>query len=213
MDVTKAVSVYISKILSSTSSSGIKVLLLDSSTTPTVSICMTQSDLLLSDVYLTEMISNQTSSREAMSHLKCIAILSPTIETLSFLEQELSSTRPRYQSYHLYFTNTLTKTAIETLAQADVHSLVKEVQEFYMDYLPVTNCLFSLDYQPPERETRLWNRNHNEWDDTALQRHLDGLTSLLLSLKKKPLIRFERMSSLAKTLAEELNVSRHPSHR
>lgn len=205
MDVTKAISVYISKILSSTS--GIKVLLLDSTTTRTVSSCMTQSDLLLSDVYLTDILSNQ--NRDSMAHLKCIAILSPTLETISLLEQELilSSTSKRYQSYHLYFTNSLSKTAIETLAQADGNSLVKEVQEFYMDYLPISNCLFSLDYQPPERGLRLWNRNQNEWDDTALQRHLDGLTSLLLSLKKKPVIRFERMSSLAKTLAEELNVS------
>jgi len=203
MDATKAISLYISKIISCTS--GIKVLLLDSSTTPIISTSLTQSDLLLKDVYLTDILSN--SNRDIMTHLKCISILSPTEETLSFLETELSSTRPRYKSYHLYFTNYLTKTAIERLAEADVHNLVQEVQEFFMDYLPVTNSLFSLDWQPPLAERRLWDKNPNQWDNQALNRHNDGLTSLLLSLKKKPLIRYERMSNLAKTLGEELNVS------
>jgi len=35
---------------------------------------------------------------------------------------------------------------------------------------------------------------------------------LLLSLKKKPLIRFERNSEMAKRLANELNVSSHNIH-
>lgn len=37
-----------------------------------------------------------------------------------------------------------------------------------------------------------------------MQRHADGLTALLLSLKKKPIIRYERMSNMAKKLGQEV---------
>jgi predicted site-specific integrase-resolvase len=41
----------------------------------------------------------------------------------------------------------------------------------------------------------------------SYQRHVDGLVALLLSLKKKPIIRYERMSSMAKKLGQEVQVS------
>jgi hypothetical protein len=41
----------------------------------------------------------------------------------------------------------------------------------------------------------------------ALDLHLEGLTALLLSLKKVPTIRYSRASSLCATLARELNAS------
>ena len=38
----------------------------------------------------------------------------------------------------------------------------------------------------------------------AFSRHVQGLTALLLSLKKKPVIRYERMSPMAKRLGSEI---------
>lgn len=40
----------------------------------------------------------------------------------------------------------------------------------------------------------------------AFERHVEGLTALLLSLKKKPVIRYERMSGMAKKLGQEILV-------
>jgi hypothetical protein len=47
----------------------------------------------------------------------------------------------------------------------------------------------------------------HEWNARALERATEGLMSVLLSLKKKPLIRYERMSAMGKKLGEEVNVS------
>lgn len=44
------------------------------------------------------------------------------------------------------------------------------------------------------------------WDPTALERSLQGVIAVLLSLKKKPVIRYEKSSGMAKKLASEVQV-------
>ena len=66
-------------------------------------------------------------------------------------------------------------------------------------------ALFSFNHFPSPEEP-LYGNSPNLWDNTALDRHVQGLTALLLSLKKKPVIRYERMSGMAKKLAGEIQV-------
>lgn len=197
MDVTKAVSAYIERMIGSVS--GMKVLLLDADTTPIISTSLTQSSLLAHEVYLTDRIDN--AARDRMRHLKCIAFLRPTAESMEACERELR--KPKYASYALFFTNVLKKNDIERLAEADEHEVVKEVQEYFADYVPVNPALFSLNYTAPP--ARLWAQSPGEWDSAALQRHIEGLVSVLLSLKKRPVVRYERMSALARKLGEEVH--------
>jgi hypothetical protein len=120
------------------------------------------------------------------------------------------------------FSNVLSKTAIERLADADEYEVVREVQvrtpcfadapeidtgnqEYFADYAPLLPCLFSLNYMPSPK-TPLYGSSPNSWDLEALDRHVQGLIALLLSLKKKPVIRYERMSGMAKKLAGEIQV-------
>jgi hypothetical protein len=77
-------------------------------------------------------------------------------------------------------------------------------QEYFADYVPINPALFSLNYSTPPMH--LWSSSPNDWDPTALERHTSGLVALLLSLKKKPVIRYERMSGLARKLGEEVHV-------
>jgi vacuolar protein sorting-associated protein 45 len=44
------------------------------------------------------------------------------------------------------------------------------------------------------------------WDGRAFQRCVEGLLSMLLSLKKRPLVRYEKNSTVAKRLAAEVHV-------
>lgn len=122
MDVAKAVSAYIERIISSTA--GMKVLLLDAETTPIISTSLTQSSLLSHEVYLTDRIDN--TARDRMRHLKCIALLRPSAESIDAVVAELQT--PKYSNYSLFFTNALKKSDIERLAEADEHDVVKEVQ-------------------------------------------------------------------------------------
>ncbi|PWN21139.1 putative vacuolar protein sorting protein VpsB [Microstroma glucosiphilum] len=208
MDVTKSISSYLTRLLSPSASggSGMKVLLLDSHTTPVISSSLTQSALLSHEVYLTDRVDNE--ARERMKHLKCIVLLRPTEASIEALCKELKW--PKYGGYWLYFTNVLKKGDIERLAEADEHDAVKEVQEYFADYLPVNSSLFSLSPTPLPTGNITgpigpWASNASEWDPAALDRHTQGLMALLLSLKKKPVVRYERMSALAKKLGEEIS--------
>lgn len=215
MDVIKSVTAYLTRLLSPTASggSGMKVLLLDAHTTPIISTTLTQSSLLAHEVYLTERIEN--TQRERMKHLKCIVLLRPTPESIAALCKELQW--PKYSGYWIYFTNVLDKSDIEALAEADEHEVVKEVQEYFADYLPITTSLFSLYASPaaasssstsatlpPPPPPPLFGANPSEWDKASFDRHVSGLLAVLLSLKKKPTVRYERMSPLAKRLGEEI---------
>ena len=96
----------------------------------------------------------------------------------------------------------MSKQHIEALAEADQHQLVQSVQEFFSDYVPVTASHFSLHYDVPPHS--LWGSHTVQWDSDAFEHHANALVSLLLSLKKKPVVRYERMSALSKKLADEV---------
>lgn len=52
----------------------------------------------------------------------------------------------------------------------------------------------------------LYGDSPNTFSSTSLafSRHVEGLTALLLSLKKKPIIRYEKMSGMARKLSSEI---------
>jgi len=103
------------------------------------------------------------------------------------------------------FSNILSKAAIESLAEADTYELVREVQEFFADYSPVLPYLFSLNHAPSEKEP-LYGSTPSSWNPDALKQSIHGVAAVLLSLKKKPLIRYERTSPMARKLGSEIKV-------
>lgn len=180
------------------SSAKMKILLLDRETVSIVSTATTQSALLNHEVYLIDRIDN--ASREKMRHLRCLCLVRPSPESIQLLIDELRD--PRYGEYYLYFTNVVKKSSLERLAEADDHEVVKLVQEHFADYIVVNSDLFSLGYSLPQ--PRLWGTSPDAWNPDALQRCSDGILAVLLSLKKKPLIRYAKTSPMAKKLASEV---------
>lgn len=90
---------------------------------------------------------------------------------------------------------------IKSLAEADEFECVRVVQEFYADYLAINPHLYSLNIFNTCQSRRY------EWDEQILRRTVQGLVSLLLSLRKKnATIRFQKTSSMAATLADKLAV-------
>ncbi|XP_077599338.1 vacuolar protein sorting-associated protein 45 [Stigmatopora nigra] len=191
MNVTLAVKQYISKMIES-SGAGMKVLLMDKETTSIVSVVYTQSEILQKEVYLFERIDSQ--NRESMKHLKAICFLRPTKENVEHLIQELR--RPKYSVYFIYFSNVISKSEIKALAEADEQEVVAEVQEFYGDFIAINPHVFSLNLQGVAKG--------RSWDPTVLWRCTQGLTSLLLALKKCPMIRYQLSSDMSKRLAENV---------
>ncbi|KAF8631676.1 hypothetical protein AX15_002262 [Amanita polypyramis BW_CC] len=197
MDIVKAVETYVAKMVSTPPT--MKVLLLDMHTTPIVSLASTQSVLLSHQVYLTDRIDNK--KRDRMPHMKCACFVQNSDESLEALEAELRE--PKYGEYYLYFSNILSKSAVERLAEVDEYEVVREVQEVFADYAPLLPCLFSLNHIPSQSRP-LYGTSHNMWDPRALQVSIQGIIAVLLSLKKRPIIRYERMSAVAKKLGTEV---------
>ncbi|KID99130.1 vacuolar protein sorting-associated protein 45, partial [Metarhizium majus ARSEF 297] len=180
------------------SSTKMKILLLDRETISIVSTAVTQSSLLNHEVYLIDRLDN--TGREKMRHLRCLCLLRPSSESIQLLIDELRD--PKYGEYYLYFTNVAKKSSLERLAEADDHEVVKAVQEHFADYTVINSDLFSLSVSLPQ--WRIWGPNPDAWNVDSLQRCSEGLLAVLLSLKKKPLIRYEKSSLLAKKLASEV---------
>ncbi|OWF48430.1 vacuolar protein sorting-associated protein 45-like [Mizuhopecten yessoensis] len=191
MNVILAVKQYISKMIDE-SGPGMKVLLMDKETTSIVSMVYAQSEILQKEVYLFERIDS--SARETMKHLKCICFLRPTRDNVELLAQELRM--PKYGLYYIYFSNVISKQDVKVLAEADDQEVVREVQEFFGDFIAVNPHLFTLNI--------LGCSQALNWSPSSLTRTTQGLTAVLLSLKKCPMIRYQNSSEMARRLAENV---------
>ncbi|KAK7205954.1 Sec1-like protein [Myxozyma melibiosi] len=239
MDLFKAAQTYVDKLLDTKASahevSGVydssggkmKILLLDAETTSILSMITTQSLLLKNEVYLIEyatslfaatFISTATNNvhtsrldnpnRERMRHLKCVVFVRPTTESVQIIVDELRD--PKYGEYELYFSNVIKKSALERMAEADDYEVVKAVVELFADYLVINKDLFGLNLSAPEQ--CIFGDAPESWAPGPFMRSVEAITSVLLTLKKKPIIRYEANSPLAKSLAIETlyNIQQDP---
>lgn len=194
MNVISAVKGYIVK-MTEESEPGMKVLLMDKETTGIISMVYGQSEVQQKEVFLLERIDvpNYANST-GLRYLKCLVFLRPTQRNVEALCVELRN--PKYGAYYIYFSNIIAKADIKVLAENDEQEVVKEVQELYMDYFAVNPHLFSIGLP-----TCMLQLN---WNPSALQRTVQGLVSVLLSLKKCPTIRYQANSTLCKDLGTRI---------
>lgn len=108
---------------------GMKVLLLDEFTREALSPLVSHSELLSKDFFLFELIGSERPCIE----ISCVAIIRP--ESISRLCAEVAS--PRYREYFVFITNEVSEEEIALIAQSDERCVVRELQELYMDYIPV----------------------------------------------------------------------------
>jgi len=195
MDIVKISQTYVQKMINNTP--GMKILLLDDNTTLYISAITTQSNLLSKEVFLIDKIEN--TSREKMKHLKCICFLRPSAKSVQLMIDELRN--PCYGSYYLYFSNILSKSQIERMAEADQQEAVRELQEFYGDFCAVNPSFYSLNLQ----NYQIFSDSLSNWNNETFKRTVEGLRAVLLALKKRPMIRYEKNSALGRRLASEIN--------
>ncbi|KAJ9675182.1 hypothetical protein PVL29_024218 [Vitis rotundifolia] len=198
MVLISAVRDYMSRMLQDIS--GMKVLILDSQTVSIVSVVYSQSELLQKEVFLVELVDSISMSKESMSHLKAVYFLRPTSENIQHLRRQFAS--PRFGEYHLFFSNILKDTQIHILADSDEQEVVQQVQEFYADFVAIDPFHFTLNMPS----------NHIYMlpavvDPSGLQRYcdrvVDGIGAIFLALKRRPVIRYQRTSDIAKRIAQE----------
>ncbi|XP_020579471.1 vacuolar protein sorting-associated protein 45 homolog [Phalaenopsis equestris] len=187
---------YIGRMLQDIS--GMKVLILDSWTVSIVSVVYSQSELLQKEVFLVELVDSM--SKEPMTHLKAVYFLRPTSDNIQNLRRQLAV--PRFGEYHLFFSNALKVTQIHVLADSDEQEVVQQVQEFFADFCAIDPYHFTLNL----------HSNHMYMlpavvDPPSLQsfcdRIVDGIAAVFLALKRRPVIRYQRTSDVAKRIAQE----------
>jgi len=189
MDLISSATDYLKRLLTSTPD--MKILLLDEETMGILAMCLSKTEIMEHEVFLFDVIHKE---REVMSHLKAVCFLRPTRTNVAFLQKELAD--PKYSEYHLFFSNTVSDSLLREIAEADEHELVQQVHEYFVDYFPQHPLLYSLNVESvialdPESQLNL------------ISRVCDGIASSLLSLKKKPMIRYQN-TKLCQQIAQDL---------
>jgi len=130
-----------------------------------------------------------------VGHMKAVVFLRPTDNNIGLLVRELS--RPRFSEYHIYFSGILPPNLFQLLCENDPQDRVKQVQEFYADFLPINPDLVSLNC-----------RNTLQMTSALYKRNIMGLQSMLLANKRQPgTIRYQKSSRLAKQLAQDISAN------
>lgn len=165
-----------------------KVLLVDQHTMPIISMSYTQSQLLQHDVILVELLEN-VENLSTMKHLNCVIYAKPLRSSILLLCAELRS--PHYTHYQVFFSNTVAKSDLEKIALADEFEVVNQVMELFLDFLVVNDNLFSISL-PQQSRANL----------TVAE--AESLLSLLLAVKKCPVVKYDLRSLDLKRLASEV---------
>eukprot|EP00545_Synedropsis_sp_CCMP1620_P013582 CAMPEP_0119004788 /NCGR_PEP_ID=MMETSP1176-20130426/1353_1 /TAXON_ID=265551 /ORGANISM="Synedropsis recta cf, Strain CCMP1620" /LENGTH=607 /DNA_ID=CAMNT_0006956533 /DNA_START=122 /DNA_END=1945 /DNA_ORIENTATION=- len=231
MDGVAAIRSYIDRIVTGDGKcKGMKVMLLDASTTQIVSSVYSQTEVLSKEIYLVARLDDQSNPKlvtnggdgdgdsataaaaaaaaaannAKSSHLKAVVFCRPTEVNIGLLVRELA--RPRFAEYHIFLSGILTSALLRLLAESDALERVKQVQEFYGDFLAMNEDLLTLQCRHTLAMTvaagTSWAANHVHLYD----RNLQGLQSMLLALKRQPsAIRFARHSPSAEQLAKDVH--------
>ncbi len=94
----------------------------------------------------------------------------------------------------------IVKTApLDRLAESDEHEAVREVHEFYGDYYAPDTHLFHVNVPAVLGEAP------TAWGRIPLEMTVSGLSAVLLSLKKRPVIRYQASSDVCQKLAADMN--------
>jgi len=139
-----------------------------------------------------------------MEQMRAVCILRPTRENVALLRRELRVRGPRYAEYHLYFTNTVSDMALQELAEADGGEAIAGVHELYGDFIAADPRVF---VAPCERNWACLVPP--AWQPAGAQaaedRAVSALASVVLSMKRKPLVRYQSNSEHCRRVAEGLH--------
>ena len=142
-------------------------------------------------VFLVELLNASVQRASSnMQHLSAVVFIRATPANVAMLAQELR--KPNFKEYHIFFSNIVADPAmIQALADADNQDLVRQVQEYYCDFIPIDPALFSLNSQRLVR--------------APVGRPAAAILSVFLSLNHRPAaIRYTASSPETRTLASDL---------
>lgn len=198
MDLVGSIRFYVDRMFENVR--GMKSLILDRETSAIVGMVCSKTELLKREVVDIDMLHDR-GKREEKSNTAAVVYIRPTEENVRLLCEELRD--PKFSEYHVFFSNVVQpnqerKRWIEDIAAADEDHLVKQMQELYGDYYAVHDHLCTLNIPsavPFNRPAR----------HPIVERTVDGVISILLSMKQNPTIRYLSSSPKCVQLAKLLS--------
>lgn len=197
------------------SQSGLKVLLCDEAILYILSVAYSQQELLEHGVVLVDLLSS--TKRFPMKHFSCIIFCRPVYDSLLQVCQELAE--GNFSSYTLHFSTMVSSNVVQSLAAADVHLLVKEVREVYVDSVPITEWV-AISHLVPSENTPIPSQTPpfynplscSHWPDETLSRFSQSIISFILSNNRRPIIRYRGGSKMVEALVDDLAVRMKTVH-
>ncbi|KAF5831862.1 SM/Sec1-family protein [Dunaliella salina] len=209
LDLVQLLRAYIYSALSAVP--GYKALLVDKDTMRMCSMLLGRSELADRDVVHVEQLDHPTSSKKSHQELKAIILLRPTRDNITILKRELKA--PRYQQSNVYFTNLLSPIHLQEVAEADaLREHIQGVHEVYGDVCAVSGHHFFI----PVTRNNLLISNQSTLTTTefeAVDRCVQGLSALLLAMRGRPVVRYQRGSTAAYELARSLYTLVYKQHQ
>ena len=193
-----------------------KAFLLDAVTTQIVSAVYSQTELLQQQVYLVTRLDDLTSRQrqsqsqaaddEDVSHLTAICCCRPTPQNVQAIGDSVA--RCQFAAYSIYFTAPVPMGLLRVLAEHDgPYERIVSVQEYFCDFCPVNAHVWTLNSGPTSLV--LTTAAGTSWAPkyaAQYERHLLGLQSMLLALRRQPVcIRYAGHSACAEELAQDLH--------
>lgn len=185
---------------------GLKALLLDEETRNALAIGYSQHDLLTHEVVLVDLLNKL--DRPSMPYLKCVVVCRPTASSINDISNLLMM-RP-FSEYHFVFTNFVEITQLEALVNAEgADAVVKSIEELYLDTTPVTDdvaivplssSMFTAGNSSAPRNPL---KSH-QWEPSWVHRVCQGITSMALTLKRRPIVRYRAGSKICEKIGAEL---------
>ena len=177
---------------------GMKALILDPVTTQVVSMVYSQTQILEKEVYLVEVLGKR---HEAMNHLKAAVYLQPTEANIDMLCREVRE--PQFSEYHIFFSNIVPQDMLNRLGRADEHEVVRQVQEYYAEFLAINGDFFHLGIDDSLILSSPIGRGAEA--QRIFARNVSGVLSVLLALRRRPSqVRYSASSDLARRLSQEI---------
>lgn len=207
---------YLTRMLSPADSSHetMKVFIMDDETVRVVSTVASQRDMLELGVYLTERLDTPSSdvgtSGRLSSQLSAIYFVRPTKDAIRRIRSELQS--PRFGSYVVYFSNVVSDMRLQDLAEADVHERIREVKEVCMDYVALDGHHFIVPLGNPWMSFAPAHVDFGASSD-IVDRITEGIASVMLSMRHRFQIRYQRSSDMAGRIAGSLHQLTHQDQR
>lgn len=183
--------------------SGIKCLIFDSETKVMFSLVESKSKAIKEEIFMFEDI-DKLKPEEKHLNVKGVFFLRPNEMNLGHLSRILKN--PNFAEIYLNFSNQCPDELVKSIANLDEYSSVKNIQEIFLDYYVLNSNLVHLNLE--SSSVFLFYKNISFWrtfEHTILQRIVDGICGLCLSLRLFPVVKYVRGSESSNLIGQKIS--------